>query len=196
MTTFYICRHGETENNKKLRLSGWVDTPLTEAGLQDIQSAITKLHGIQFDSVYSSDLGRAFITAYIITRGIGYTDEVYRYKGLREVNYGDFANLRWADVDPQGLNFLNDTDFVSPNGESLAQMQQRVIACLGSISKEHPEQTILLVSHDGPMNAIYTSFANIDLGDRMKTNVYPHDFVAKFSVSNGKVLSFNEVLNQ
>jgi len=196
MTTFYICRHGETENNKKFRLSGWVDTPLTEASLKDIQSIITKLRGVQFDSVHSSDLGRAFITAYLITRGIGYTDEIHRHKGLREVNYGDLANRLWAEVDPKGLNFLNDTDFVSPNGESLAQMQQRVIACLVALDKDSTGQTILLVSHDGPMNAIYTSFAKLDLGDRMKINVYPHDFVAKFTVSDGKVLSFQEVLNQ
>ncbi len=193
MTTFYICRHGETENNKKVRLSGWVDTPLTDEGVRNVQCTIAKLQGIQFDSVHSSDLGRAFITAYLITRSVGYTAEIHRQKRLREVNYGDYANMRWTDVDPHNLNFLNDTNFVSLGGESLAQMQQRIVACLSDLSQEYPDQTILLTSHDGPINAIQAYFANTDLGMLMKTQVNPHDFVAKFTMTEGEIKSFIEV---
>ncbi len=42
MTMFYICRHGETENNKNRLLSGWIDTPLTEEGVQNALSANVK----------------------------------------------------------------------------------------------------------------------------------------------------------
>ena len=34
LNAFYIVRHGETENNRAKRLSGWIDTPLTDTGLQ------------------------------------------------------------------------------------------------------------------------------------------------------------------
>lgn len=85
MNTFYIVRHGETENNKAKRLSGWIDTPLTEDGLVPTQKVIEKLKNVHVDFMYSSDMGRAFVTAYVVARGLGFTDEITRLPGLREV---------------------------------------------------------------------------------------------------------------
>lgn len=68
MNTFYIARHGETENNRARRLSGWIDTPLTDTGLEPTKKVIDKLANLQIDEIYSSDVGRAFITAYAIAR--------------------------------------------------------------------------------------------------------------------------------
>lgn len=42
MNTFHIARHSKTNNNKERRLSGWINTPLTEAGLVPISHQITK----------------------------------------------------------------------------------------------------------------------------------------------------------
>ena len=72
MNTFYIARHGETENNRAKRLSGWIDTPLTDTGLQPVEKVIAKLANVQIDEMYSSDAGRAFITAYVIARGLNF----------------------------------------------------------------------------------------------------------------------------
>jgi|GEM_PF-2704713 len=41
-------------------------------------------------------MGRAFITAYTVTRGLDFTKEIKRLPGLREVNYGDAANMSSA----------------------------------------------------------------------------------------------------
>jgi broad specificity phosphatase PhoE len=193
MTTIYICRHGQTENNKKGRLSGWIDTPLTQEGLHDVQLTAVKLKGIHFDSIHSSDLGRAFLTAYLIARSVDYKSEIQLQKDLREVNYGDFANKRWTDLSSTNTDLLNDTNFTPPNGETLAQMQQRVLACLDNISKDYSEKIVLLSSHDGPINAIIADFNHIDLGELMKTRTNPHDFVAKILLSNGTIKSFIEM---
>jgi broad specificity phosphatase PhoE len=40
MNKFYLVRHGETENNRAKRLFGWIDTPLTDTGLQPIDLPI------------------------------------------------------------------------------------------------------------------------------------------------------------
>ena len=57
MNTFYIARHGETENNRAKRLSGWIDTPLTETGLIPTEKVIEKLANLHIDEMYSSDVG-------------------------------------------------------------------------------------------------------------------------------------------
>ncbi len=191
MTTFYIARHGETENNKNQRLSGWIDTPLTAQGVQDALSAATKLKGVHFNRVASSDMGRAFATAYIVTRQIGITTKIERSKSLREVNYGDLANQPYSDY-PAGMTPQENANFVAPNGESLAQMQQRVLTCVEDLSKASPDQTILLVAHDGTINAIRASFTGEDMGTADLTR-NSHSYVAKFEWNEGKVVSFTEV---
>lgn len=93
MTSFYICRHGQSENNKHGRLSGWIDTPLTEEGVRNAASSAAKLNGTKIDKIVSSDLGRAFVTAYIISRKLNYSNEIELNKGLREINYGELGNM-------------------------------------------------------------------------------------------------------
>jgi len=191
MTTFYIARHGQTENNKEGRFSGWIDTPLTENGIKDARSSAAKLKGIKFDKIISSDMGRAFVTAYIISRIINHKGEIELNKGLREVNYGDLANMPYS-MYPE-LSPHENAIYVSPNGESLVQVQQRIIGCINTISLENQSKTILLVAHDGTINAIRASFTdkNIGLVDAERLN--KHDTVVKFVYDKGKIVTIKEV---
>lgn len=94
MNRFYIARHGETENNVARRLSGWIDTPLTPRGLEPTKKVIGKLCNAQIDAVYSSDLGRAFMTAYFIIQGLDLDKTIVPLAGLREVSYGESLDQR------------------------------------------------------------------------------------------------------
>ena len=190
MTTFYICRHGETENNKNKRLMGWIDTPLTDEGIKNAASSVAKIRDIHFDKIMSSDLGRAFTTVYLISRELGYTSNIERLPDFREVNYGDLANLPY-EAYPE-LSALENATYIPPNGESLTQMQTRVMARINAISTENEGKTILIVAHGGPINAIYASFARENIGTADATH-HAHDFVAKFEYDDGKVISFDEV---
>ena len=189
MTTFYICRHGQTQYNQQGRLSGWTDTPLTDEGVRNAQSTVAKLTGLHFDRIISSDLGRAFVTAYLITRGLGINTEIERNQALREVSYGDLVGMATAKATAEyGVDKI--TNFIAPNGESLAQMQARVIEFLNELDDHNPSQTIMLISHEGVISAINTYFSGTDLGTHMDTKSYPHDYVGKFTIENGKIGSF------
>jgi broad specificity phosphatase PhoE len=59
-------------------------------------------------------MGRAFITAYIIARGLNFTDEIIRKPGLREVNYGDAANMLSAEAYQKYPRLDRDTYYVNP----------------------------------------------------------------------------------
>jgi broad specificity phosphatase PhoE len=192
MNTFYIARHGETENNRAKRLSGWIDTPLTNAGLRPTEKVIAKLTGMQIDKVYSSDVGRAFITAYVIARGLNFTKEIQRLSGLREVNYGDAANMFSAEAYKLYPQLDRDTHFIPPGGESLDQMQQRVFQTIDQLNKSHTNKNILLVCHSGVMAALKASHIGQDFGEHNISEAYPHEFVGKFTFKNGVVTSFAE----
>lgn len=194
MNTFYIVRHGETENNRARRLSGWIDTPLTDTGLEPTKAVIKKLSKIRIDEMYSSDVGRAFITAYVVARGLSFTKEIKRLPGLREVNYGDAANMYSAEAYDLYPELDSNTHYTPPNGESLDHMQKRVFQTIDALNKSHTDKTIVLVCHSGVMAALRTSHIGQDFGEHNISESYPHDYVGMFTFKHGVVTSFKEFL--
>lgn len=63
-----IIRHGKTEYNKLGIFTGWDDVPLAAEGRMEAMKAgkLLKLHGVEFDVVYTSWLSRAIETAWIV----------------------------------------------------------------------------------------------------------------------------------
>jgi len=192
MNTFYIVRHGETDNNRTRRLSGWIDTPLTDTGLQPTEAVIKKLSSVHIDEMYSSDMGRAFVTAYVVGRGLNFTKEIIRLPGLREVNYGDAANMYSAEAYKLYPQLDRDTHFTPPNGESLDQMQKRVFQTIEEINNAHTDANIVLVCHSGVMAALKASHIGQDFGEHNISEAYAHDFVGVFTFADGAVTSFEE----
>jgi broad specificity phosphatase PhoE len=192
MNTFYIARHGETENNRDKRLSGWIDTPLTNTGLEPTEKVIAMLANLNIDEMYSSDAGRAFITAYVIARGLNFTKEIKRLSGLREVSYGDVSNMYSVEAYELYPQLDRDTHFVPPNGESLDHMQQRVFETIDQLNSNHSDANILLVCHSGVMAALKASYIGQDFGEHNISEAYPHEFIGKFTFENGGVTSFEE----
>lgn len=193
MTTFYICRHGQSEYNLKKRIQGQIDTPLTEEGINNAEKIAEKINDVKFDEIISSDLGRAFQTAYIISLKIGFEKPIITSKEIREGNFGDYAGMTIDEVHKIGPQVLGDSNFIPPNGESLNQIKMRVLKFLYETSTKYPDKTILIVTHDQVINSIYTAFKNIDIGEYNKEHFNPHDFVAKLNVQ-GQLISFFEVI--
>lgn len=194
MNTFYLVRHGETENNRAKRLSGWIDTPLTSGGLRPVQKVAAKLAKVKIDEMYSSDMGRAFITAYVLARGLKFAKEIKRLPGLREVNYGDAANMYRDEAYKLYPGLDSDTYYTPPNGESLDAMQKRVFRTVAELNGAHAGAAIVLVCHSGVMAALCASHIGQDFGAHNISEAYPHDFVAKFTFADGAVTSFEEFL--
>src|ERR1700722_7028584 len=195
MNIFYSARHGETENNTAKRLSGWIDTPLTENGLVPTEAAIKKLERLpRIDAIYASDLGRAFITAYEIACGLGLVaQKIIRLPGLREVNYGDAANMKSADAYKLYPRLDRDTHYAPPNGETLDHMQRRAIATVAEIDAQYTNATILIVAHSGIMAALNANHTCQDFGELNISEAYAHEYVARFTIENNHITSFEEV---
>lgn len=93
--TLYITRHGKTMLNTSDRSQGWIDAPLTPAGIE-VASALgrgLKSEGVEFDAVYTSDSGRAIETAEIVLNENGQNLEIHKDKRLREFNFGTYEGM-------------------------------------------------------------------------------------------------------
>jgi probable phosphoglycerate mutase len=120
----YLVRHGRTFFNTTGQVQGFIDSPLTDAGISQAKQVGKGMAQIKFTGAYSSDLGRQRHTAkLILAENAHETPELVELYGLREWNYGGFEGKTNAEMwDPlfqkYGLQFdENWTDY-----EKLAEM--------------------------------------------------------------------------
>lgn len=66
MTYLVLVRHGEARLNLEKRFAGWLDTPLTEKGINDALRCALDLQNIEFDLAFTSRLARARETLFLI----------------------------------------------------------------------------------------------------------------------------------
>ena len=69
-----LVRHGQSQWNLENRFTGWVDIPLTEAGMEEARHAGELLKTYHFDYGFTSALNRAQETLRIILEVIGQPD--------------------------------------------------------------------------------------------------------------------------
>lgn len=142
----YLMRHGETLFNKRRKIQGWCDSPLTQTGIQQAKAASQLIKDIEFDHYYSSTSERCCDTLEIIT---DYKVPYVRLKQLKERNFGDFEGES-EDLNPIGNGPLNyDTLFPYYGGEYFKDVVQRMSTTLTDIMEKEDHHNVLAVSHGG-----------------------------------------------
>ncbi len=149
----FLVRHGETDWNLERRYQGQTDTPLNEAGWQQAERLARRLAGCPFDVIYTVTLKRARQTAEAIAVRLGVP--VRPDPRLREMRFGllegltfDEAQARYPEM---AAAWLTDREQPFPGGETFSQFSARVQGFLDEIRQAHDGQTVLLVSHGGPI---------------------------------------------
>ena len=152
-----LLRHGETAWNRERRYQGWTDTPLSAEGLVQAEAAARELKEHTFAAVYASPLQRARDTAAAIAAPHGL--EVETDPAFRELGFGRWEGLTFdeARARDSGLceGWANTPHLVSPpEGESLVQARDRVLAGLERLRAGHQDETVCLVAHGIPVRIL------------------------------------------
>ncbi len=149
MTTIYCVRHGQSEANLAQIMQGSkIDTPLTKLGQQQALAAKAKLANVSFDAVYASPLKRAVQTANLISSTTPTLDE-----RLVEFDYGTWNGQLLTDLYAQYPMYFDEHHNLLPNswevsgGSTYAQVTAKLESFLSGVTKKHPDQTLLVVSH-------------------------------------------------
>ncbi len=157
-TTLYLVRHGETDWNAAGRWQGHTDIALNERGRAQSRVLAQRLRdeGIHFDAIYSSDLARAFQTAWEI--GAAVKVAVQMWPPLRELDVGSWSGLTRDEIRahyPDDYQMMEQgTDFARGGGETMAAMRQRVTQTVEAIVQQHPGETLALVTHGGVVRVL------------------------------------------
>jgi broad specificity phosphatase PhoE len=164
MTELLLARHGETDWNRDRRIQGHSDTPLNETGRAQARELAEALAEIDLVAAYSSDLSRARETAAIAVAGRGI--EVAALPELRERSFGtweglgdDEIPLRFPDEYARWTAGSGDG---ARDSEPHAVLLERVRAAMHRIARDHPEGTVLVVSHGGPLRVVHALAHGLD----------------------------------
>jgi broad specificity phosphatase PhoE len=180
-----LLRHAITDLAGKL--CGQLDPPLNEAGHLQVAEVAKRLGTRKIERIYSSDLRRALETAEGIAGALGLT--VFPHSSFREISFGDWEGLRWADVrarfPEQTQRWLEpSSDGQAPNGESLTQFRHRVSVALAEIAAQTSDQITLVVTHLGVIRTALVDFAGLDSRSESLRNIgYGSGY--EFDVSTG-----------
>jgi len=147
----YLLRHGEIEEQENRRYIGQIDCALSKRGRAQAVFWKKRLLGEGIASVFCSDLTRSSDTAEMISNGLQV--EIQPDPDLREINLGDWDGRimreiktefpeQWAE---RGAHI--DT-FRPPNGESFADLYQRVVPVFEYIA-ENSSGSVVIVGHAG-----------------------------------------------
>lgn len=191
MVTVYLTRHGQTEWNIEKRLQGHGNSPLTESGLRGAKELSKRLENINIERIYTSPIERAYKTA-IILKGNKKID-VVKHEGLKEMNFGDFEGKITEDVMKENpdwnINLImqGNLEMRAPNGETLAEVRERVSKAMDEIIKDNEGKTILIVGHGITLKAIMNYFKDKDVNNEVmdqttltKVNVDGENFNIEF----------------
>jgi 2,3-bisphosphoglycerate-dependent phosphoglycerate mutase len=101
MRSLVLLRHGQSQWNLENRFTGWVDVPLSAAGVEEARRAgsMLRAEGLTFDVAYTSVLKRAIKTLWIVLEDLDLMwIPVHRSWRVNERMYGALQGLDKAET--------------------------------------------------------------------------------------------------
>ena len=154
-----LARHGETNDNLPPgRFQGWTDTPLNDVGRRqafELGGALAR-RSEPIASLWSSDLSRAHETASIAGAALELRPLLdWRLReGFRGRWEGyEFEQIKAAEPESYAAWRRADPSFRFPGGETLQDLQDRVLAALADIHARGPLPAVA-VCHGGPIRVM------------------------------------------
>lgn len=196
-----LVRHGESIANKENIFTGWLDSPLSDKGIEEAKAAGKQLQadGIVFDEVYTSLLQRAIKTTNLlleemaqlylpVTKSWRLNERHYgALQGLNKTDtakkYGDEQVLIWRrsyDVAPPLLeNEVVDRRYAMidtrkiPHGESLKTTLARVLPFWDDHIAPSllANKNVLVAAHGNSLRALIKYLEHIDDDEIIKLNL-------------------------
>ena len=181
MGKLILLRHGQSVWNKKNIFTGWVDIPLSSAGIDEALKAGERISSIQIDLIYTSTLIRASMTAMLAMSkhqsgkvpAILHESEWYKppqdadliptivAEQLNERMYGDLQGKNKQMIkekfgEEQFIKWRRSFATPPPNGESLKMTAERTLPYFESeiIPKLAEGKTVLIAAHGNSLRSI------------------------------------------
>lgn len=163
----FFIRHGESLGN--LQGGDFIgqpnDSPLSQNGTLQAEKLGKRFlkEKINVDLIYSSTFKRAFDTATIFAKTIGYNKDIIQSSEIREYDCGTWRGLKRSEIYADFDNFSKllhlNMHFKFPNGESYYDAERRASAWLDKTIVNNED--ILKLAEEKPLNIIVVSHGQL-----------------------------------
>lgn len=179
MVKLILVRHALTVDNQKSRLSGHIDSSISEEGKEQIDKITNYLKDFDIDKIYTTTSSRTKSTVKKLSELKSI--EIIEKESLKEISFGDFEGLTFDEIKDKYPKEFQDMiekgyEYKYPNGESLIDSYNRVCIELDNIISNNDNRTILICSHGGTIRNIITYLIS---------NSYKYHW--NFKIDNGSV---------
>jgi 2,3-bisphosphoglycerate-dependent phosphoglycerate mutase len=181
MAKLILLRHGQSQWNLENRFTGWIDIPLTEAGIAEATDAGAKIKaaGIHLDTAFTSVLTRAIDTLTHCLEAAGQTDiPVTKDQALNERHYGDLQGLDKAETakqygDEQVKIWRRSYDVNPPGGESLKDTAARTLPYFKAniIPELEAGKNVIISAHGNSLRAIVMFLEDMSPAEILELNI-------------------------
>jgi probable phosphoglycerate mutase len=161
VTTLVLVRHGATELTESKRFSGGLASSnpgLTDEGRAQVREVAEWLSpiGEAVDVVVTSPVRRTRESAEILAERLDVP--LVEEAGFAEMEFGTWDGLTFAEVREQRPeeidSWLGSVDVAPGGGESLREVEKRVLDALSRVLEEYAGQTVVVVSHVTPIKTL------------------------------------------
>ncbi|MEW6006850.1 MAG: histidine phosphatase family protein [bacterium] len=137
MSECILIRHAQTDWNKRKVFRGRKEVELNRTGIRQAEKTSTLLAELPVETIYTSPLKRALITAQILKRPHPNV-EVKEVPSFIDIDYGEWQGLSEDDVKNNKLylDWITKPESVTfPGGESLEDVKNRALPVFEEIIK-------------------------------------------------------------
>jgi broad specificity phosphatase PhoE len=148
VTTFYLVRHASCALLGQVLAGCALDVSLDQTGRRQVAALAKEFSRRRIGAVQSSPRRRTLQTARPIAERIGRPLEVE--PALDEVDFGEWSGRRFTELagDPRWRAWNESRGKErAPGGESMAEVQRRVVGHLERVRDRHPAAVVVVVSH-------------------------------------------------
>lgn len=174
-----LIRHGQTDWNAGRRVMGRQPIGLNAAGREQVSRLAAAMAESQIVAVYASPTRRTMESAELLLNGHRGATPLHEEPGVVEIDYGDWVNLPFEDVEPTP-NFteyiVSPSRMQIPGGERPTAVQERAVAVVERIRQEHGTGRVAVVSHADVIKVVLVHYLGMPL-DRWQ----------QFKIDNGSL---------
>ena len=171
MTTIYLARHGQTEENLMRIFQGHLPGTLTSDGIEQARNLGKELEGIQIDCILSSDLKRVTDTVNyaIADRHLSWE----KTELLREIDWG-----KWTGLKIDSVNKKNPPE----DAETKEMLYERGKRIVEYIKEKYSGKTVLVVAHGLINRSIQAHILGVDINELYNIPHMKNAEVRKFTL--------------
>ncbi len=173
-TVLLLVRHAVTAETGSMLSGRKPGIDLSDRGREQAEALAERLAALPVAAVYASPMERTMQTAVPVAAR--HVLDVRPLPGVLEADYGEWTGGKLGDLAKEDLwrtvqHAPSRTRF--PDGESLAEMQVRMVEALETVVAEHRGDMVVVVSHADPIKSAIAHYTGAHLDHFQRIVVSP-----------------------